>query len=383
MSNRTEISQKSGAWFTRGLFSPVLIRDGHDNFFTPIRLLLACLVVVGHAAVIAYRDINAEPHLFFHYGFSYLAVNAFFIASGFLVTKSIAYRRNLSDFSSARVLRIYPALLVHVLFLMFIIGPLATMGPLWDYLTHSEVWKQPFLVLSFVNTDVLLPGVFSANEEQFGSAPLWTLRYELLAYIATGIAFALGLMRKKWMILAQFIVPSIAWLITKELGIFDALPGTVQNAMRFGIAYGLGATIFAYKDRLRFSLGGLAVVVIFTVLTAQSEFLEIGTNILLAYTVMLFAYAKSTKLAPLQSLSDISYGVYIYHWCVLQLTFQWFPSMNMWELLLVGGPVTWALATLSWHWVEKPALKVKAGFAKRLRLGKSKPKFAAKPVLLD
>jgi len=85
------------------------IRDGHDNFFTPLRLIFASLVVFGHAFVVALRDISAEPHILYHYTFSYLAVNLFFIASGFLVTKSMVYRGDTPSFISARALRIFPA----------------------------------------------------------------------------------------------------------------------------------------------------------------------------------------------------------------------------------------------------------------------------------
>ena len=73
------------------LFSGVKIRDGHDNFFTPLRLIFASLVVIGHAYVVVLGGSEHEPHVFYHYTFSYIAVNMFFIASGFLVTKSMLY----------------------------------------------------------------------------------------------------------------------------------------------------------------------------------------------------------------------------------------------------------------------------------------------------
>jgi len=195
------------------MFQTVKIRDGHDNFFTPLRLLFATLVVIGHACVIGFRDHTAEPSVFFHYNFSYLAVNLFFIASGFLVTKSMLYRGDVAEYSSARFLRIYPGLLVHVLFVMFVIGPLATSLALSEYFTHIDFLKQPFVVLSFISAQMWLPGIFETNSEQMASAPLWTLRYEILAYIGTAIIFSLGLLKKKWMVLAQFILPSIAWVV--------------------------------------------------------------------------------------------------------------------------------------------------------------------------
>ena len=93
------------------MLNAVKIRDGHDNFFTPLRLLFASLVVIGHAYAVGLRDPMSEPQLFYHYTFSYLAVNLFFIASGFLVTKSMVYRGDSTEFGVARFLRIYPCLL--------------------------------------------------------------------------------------------------------------------------------------------------------------------------------------------------------------------------------------------------------------------------------
>ncbi len=365
------------------MLNAVKIRDGHDNFFTPLRLLFAILVVVGHTFNVALMDAQAEPHVFFHYNFSYLAVNLFFIASGFLVTKSMLYRGNIAEFASARILRIYPALIALVLFTMFVVGPLSTSLPWAEYFTHIDFLKQPFAVLSFVQTDMFLPSIFETNAEQLAGAPLWTLRYEFLAYIGTAIIFSLGFMRKKWMVLAQFIFPSIGWVAAHTFGFYDHIPATLQALLRFGIAYGLGATIFAYRDRLSFHALGIPVMVLLAVLTCKFEIFEVTTNLMLAYFVMWAAYVKVPKLNFLQKLSDVSYGVYIYHWCVMQLVFMWFPNLSVTALLLITLPVTYWLATMSWHFVEKPMLTKKKGFSKFLRFGRKVPNYDAKTVLLD
>lgn len=340
--------------------------------------------MVGHAFVIAMKSMSAEPSVFLHYNFSYLAVNVFFITSGFLVTKSMAYRGDMPDYFAARALRIYPALIVHLLFVMFVIGAISTILPLKDYFLHSDVWKQPFLVLPFINTDVVLPGVFTNNLEPFASVPLWTLRYELLAYIGTATVFSLGLLRRKWMVLAQFILPSIAWIVTYQLGILDDLLPTLRNAIRFGIAYGLGATLYAYRDRVSFSLLGLAAVLGLTLIAKNTASLEVFVNILLAYGLMLLAYARVQKLNILTRISDISYGVYIYHWCMLQIVFEFMPNLSPIGLLAIAAPLTFIIASLSWHWVEKPILKQKSNFARLLRFGASPdPLKKRRPVLLD
>ncbi|MGB0906302.1 MAG: acyltransferase family protein [Maricaulaceae bacterium] len=368
------------------MFKWVKIHDGHDNFFTPLRLIFAYMVVVGHTfAVTAGHDPHAEPFIFFHYKPSYLAVNLFFIASGFLVTKSMLYRGDLPEFSSARILRIFPALAVHMLFVMFIMGPLATNLPLWDFFTHPQFYTQPLQVLTFYETNMVLPGAFVSMKEQIGSAPLWTLRYEVLAYIGTAILFAFGMMRKKWVFLAQFVICAMVWIVAQYTGIYDDILATFKSLIRFGIPYGLGAAIFAYKDRLKFNIWGVFGTGVFAALTSETPAFEVTTNIFLAYFIFWAAYIKLPKLTSLQKINDVSYGVYIYHWCILQLTFYYMPEIGTWATLAIVTTITLILAKLSWHFVEKPMLANKKAFAERLRFNKKKTKsvYDASTMLLD
>jgi len=349
------------------------IRDGHDNFFTPLRLIFASLVVFGHSFAVALRDSSLEPHILYHYTFSYLAVNLFFIASGFLVTKSMVYRGDAPSFISARVLRIFPALIVHVIFVMIIIGPLATKTPLVEFFSHPDWYLQPFKVLTFIDTDMVMPGTFESNAEDFGSAALWTLRYEVLAYLGTLLVFSFGMLRKKWMVLAQFVLPSLAWMLGDYYGLFTQLPATFESLMRFGIAYGLGATIYAYRDRLNFSWIALGVLVAASYVFRETLAVEVLVTAVLAWIVFRFAYMKMPSLDWTKRLPDVSYGIYIYHWCVLQLLYYWMPHLGVLELFALTFPITIGLAALSWYIIEKPALRSKTQFANSMR------KFGLKP----
>lgn len=359
------------------------IREGHDNFFTPLRLVFASLVVLGHAYAIGLRDAAAEPQMLYHFTFSYLAVNLFFIASGFLVTKSMVYRGDTPSFVSARVLRIFPALVAHVFFVMLIIGPVATNLPLKEFFASPDWYLQPLLVLTFFDTDMIMPGIFSTNAEDFGSATLWTLRYEVIAYIGTLAVFSLGMLRKKWMVLAQFVLPSIGWIIGVHFGIFEQLPATIENLFRFGIAYGLGAAIYAYRDRLSFSWISLAVLAVASFLLRETAIVEVLVNTLLAWLIFRVAYMKMPRFNWLQRIPDLSYGIYIYHWCVLQMLFYWLPSLSVMELFLLTFPPTVVLAALSWYIIEKPALRSKTRFANWLRNIGIKPRSTNQELLLD
>ena len=361
----------------------VKISDGHDNFFTPLRFIFAFMVLIGHAFIVSARDMQGEPHVFYNYTFSYLAVNLFFIASGFLVTKSMLYRGDMVEFTSARILRIFPALIVHVLFVMFLVGPFVTNLPLSAYLGHPDVWTQPLKVLSFYKTEMELPQAFTGNNETLASATLWTLRYEVLAYIGTAVIFALGFMRKKWMLLAQFVVVSIVWIAAKMTGQFENLPATVQAILRFGVCYGLGAALFAYRERLRFHIVGLGLVTAAAMLTNGTAVFEVTTAIMLAYFVFWAAYIKLPRLNWLQSVSDISYGIYIYHWVFLQILNHYFPTMGAIEMIAYCSVLTIITSMASWHWVEKPILGCKKSFAEYLRFGRSKPRYDGATMLID
>lgn len=343
------------------------IREGHDNFFTPLRLLFASLVVFGHSFPVAMRAAGSEPHVIYHYTFSYIAVNLFFIASGFLVTKSMVYRGDTPSFISARVLRIFPALIVHVFFVMLVIGPLVTNQPLVEFFSHPDWYLQPFKVLTFYQTDMVMPGTFETNAEQLGSAPLWTLRFEVLAYIGTLAVFSLGFLRKKWMVLLQFVLPSMGWILAHHFGIFDKIPASIGMLFRFGIAYGLGAVIYAYRDRISFSWTAFAALVLASYVFRETPVVEVLLNCALAWFIFRVAYMRMPQLNWMQRIPDLSYGIYIYHWCVMQTLFYWLPNLNVLELFALTFPPTVGLAALSWYIVEKPALKSKTKFANSMR----------------
>ena len=349
------------------MFQWVKINNGHDNFFTPLRMLFAIMVVIGHAYVVALRDMQAEFHLFYQYKPSYLAVNLFFIASGFLVTKSMLYRKDIAEFGSARILRIYPALAIHVLFVMFIMGPFVTNLPLKEFFTDPQFYTQPLQVLSFYQAQMTLPGALSTNAEQLGSAPLWTLRYEVLAYIGTAIAFSLGLMKHRWMIIAQFIIFAAAWPLAQITGIYEILPGTGQSLLRFGICYGLGAAVYALRDQLKFHIIGVVLLGAFAALTNGTVIFEVTTALFLGYLIFWTAYARAPKLDRLKGLSDTSYGIYIYHWAVMQWLFYNIPTLSPLALIAMTLPITIALAYASWIFIEKPMLGRKKSFAQTLR----------------
>lgn len=355
------------------MLKAVTIKDGHANFFTPLRFIFAYMVLIGHSFVVVGGSHTSEPHIFFHFTFSYLAVNLFFIASGFLVTGSMLYRKDAASFVSARVLRIYPGLIAHVLLMIVVFGAMTTSLPLVEYFTHADTLKQPFIVLPFIESSMHLPNILENNHEHQASAALWTLRYELLAYVGTLVAFFLGLLKHRWMLLAQFVVFAIALPVSVSLGIYDSLPATIQSLLRFGVCYGLGTAIYGYRDKIRLHFIFIPILFGFSALIHNTVMFEVSVMVSLGYMLFWMAYVDIPKLNFLQKISDVSYGIYIYHWAVIQGIHHFWPSVNVWQLIALGSPIAILLAHLSWRFVEKPALALKPKFANMLKRKKQTP----------
>ena len=72
-------------------------------------------MLVSHAWPIALGSEAIEPlHIATGYKLGTTAVILFFAVSGYFITKSFLRRASLTDFAIARIVRIYPALIVVV-----------------------------------------------------------------------------------------------------------------------------------------------------------------------------------------------------------------------------------------------------------------------------
>ena len=94
-----------------------------QNNLNLLRLLFAWLVIVGHSYDLVDGNFAREPmnYLFGTIPSHYLAVNAFFVISGYLIAKSWHYDPCVTRFLQRRVARIVPGFLCFDLYrLLFV-----------------------------------------------------------------------------------------------------------------------------------------------------------------------------------------------------------------------------------------------------------------------
>lgn len=211
----------------KGSFGDILDRSqGVGPGFDFLRLGLAISIVVYHAADVTQGEKAGT-------GFAWLFVESslpmFFALSGFLVTAS-AQRLSLENFIINRGIRIFPALLVEIVFSAVILGASCTTLPISEYYSSPAFFKYFLNVTGFIR--YYLPGVFLDNPHKgMVNASLWTIPWELLCYLILSALILTGLIRRpRFIFVASVVAIVIPTMLYLALLIMARLPITAQFA---------------------------------------------------------------------------------------------------------------------------------------------------------
>lgn len=98
-----------------------------SNYFNIVRLILAFTVCIDHAGLIIEGQAETELIRLFGISLGYIAVNGFFVLSGLLICRSLERSGLTLGYFAARLLRLYPALIVFALVASLIVAPIV--GP--------------------------------------------------------------------------------------------------------------------------------------------------------------------------------------------------------------------------------------------------------------
>jgi peptidoglycan/LPS O-acetylase OafA/YrhL len=90
-----------------------------------------------------------------------------------------------------------------------------------------------------------------------------------------------------------------------------------------------------------------------------SAFFVLVTGITLSYLIMFLAFIKNNHVQYFAKYGDFSYGLYIWAFPVQQMLVLRFKDMDSYSNFFIATGVTLILAILSWHLVEKKALRLK------------------------
>jgi peptidoglycan/LPS O-acetylase OafA/YrhL len=349
------------------------------NNFDMLRLFAATCVIFGHSFDLLHVR-EPFPNLGGDITWGFVGVLIFFSISGFLVSRSWARNPRVLPFALKRTLRLMPALLVAVLLSALVLGPLVSTEPLHVYL-RDPATKAYVLQNAELQTNYTLPGVFAHNAYPTAvNGSLWTLPLEVKAYVFLMLVGLVGLLtrwRRAMPILAAVAVVICATAVRPSLANhFGALLVDIQSApgllhlvsvgsynvyLELFAAFVVGAALYSVRDWvfLRWDLAALAVAGIVVAGIVGGPWPDLACVTLAPYLVLCLAYRTAAYVRLPPWFGDYSYGVYVYAFPVQQVISQLVTPHSGWVLFVLAMPVTFGLAVLSWHFVERPALDLK------------------------
>lgn len=347
--------------------------EDRANNFTAIRIGFALFVLFGHAIMLPMGlPITGVAEQLVD-GAVQFALDGFFILSGYMIAASLLRSADMTGYALSRILRIFPGLAVVALLLWLVAGPLLSSHGPAGYFAQAETWAFPLLILAQIDPQAGLPGVFADNPMHEMNSPLWTIRYELLAYLAAGFLAAIGLFGRASIILALFVGTaafSVAHMIQPWDGIGAA---TINASARFGGAFMAGAAFFALRDRIALTPLGCLLAVLIAYALKDTPAAMIAGQLAMGYVTLWAGFLRIPGRIgeAVREVEDVSYGVYILHWPIGQMVLAVNPAAGTLMIFTVMVPAALLAGWLLRIWVEKPALALKPRLHARLNLGRT------------
>ena len=330
------------------------------NSFDLLRLLFASAVAVNHLLVLSAAPapdwLLAALLKVAHY-----SVQGFFVLSGYLVTASLERSGSLAIYGEKRIRRLYPAYAVVVTGCA--LGALAmSEAARADIEGVARYLAANLAFLNFLTPE--LPGVFQGNPHTEVNGALWTIKIEVMFYLALpALATVLNRSgRYRLAVLALIYVAAELWaafaaglaepVMGREIAnrLDQQLPGQL-DAFAVGMALHYSKSLAASHARTLMIGGALMSVLI--ALAPVSKPLEAAAIGSLAIGV------GAHWRAPFDAarFGDLSYGVYITHFPIIQMVI----AAGLFAGFMTGASIamaaTLAAAILLWRFVERPVLR--------------------------
>jgi peptidoglycan/LPS O-acetylase OafA/YrhL len=336
------------------------LSSSHSNNFDLVRLILATLVMFEHAYYLPFNSPVHEPLFQLSGGqldFGALAVNFFFVVSGFLVTRSWLLSQDAGRYFKKRAARILPGF-----FTASAIGVIVAVLSAPDWFTF----------LAKINARAAVAKVISLHPSEYGAFPhnpmpgitmgtLWSIRYEFDCYVVVAALGLLGLLGRASTLL--ILVVSVAALIAQRFGYLE-MPCLDHGALGLLLSnptqwprllsfFFAGAAFYCWRDAIPRSFFTLAVAVIMIAFAARYGGLEFILIVAGSYCLFFFALSAPVMKLP----ADISYGLYLFGFPTQQAIIALGLGFVPFWLFALSFPIACLVAFASWTFIESPFLR--------------------------
>jgi peptidoglycan/LPS O-acetylase OafA/YrhL len=353
------------------------------NNFSILRILFATLVILSHSYELIDGNRSREilTRIFGTISFGILAVDGFFIISGYLITKSYLSSAPV-NYLFKRILRIYPGFIVA--FIVSIILCLYVSS-------HSLAMPVKEFFDNIVNLFFLIsPDIKTAYPRSFYPLPngaMWSISYEFHCYLIIMLFGVLGIFGRKNLLLSITILLLAASLIHPEkytpyaLG---ATPSSIHKSTELGIRllhrikaallrsplddirllgiFLVGSCYYIFRDAIPYR-GHFAAIaaVLLTICMFSNRLAEPGLAVFGGYIIFWFAlHVEAFPISKFFNKTDLSYGIYLYAWPIQKVLISRVPHIGPYELSISTFILCVIAAYFSWTFIEKPFLNLKS-----------------------
>ncbi len=250
----------------------------------------------------------------------------FFALSGFLACHSFERSNGFVHYVGKRLIRLMPLYLIVIISFALILSTVSTLSPA-SYFTDQQFWKylvSNILTLNFIQPD--LPGVF-ADDRFVTSAvngSLWTMKVEILLTLTYPVVAALFRRFSRNKVIVSVIVVSMIYTMVMR-HYYNTTGDFIYEIMSrqfVGQAYVfyLGMLIYVNLDifvRHKWTVAamlGVSAVLLVTVF---------DYNIIVRFAILAIAIIWFSVVGDwgrrLSKSDNLSYGIYLCHYPVIQL----------------------------------------------------------------
>lgn len=334
---------------------------GRPSGFDYLRLGLALCVIVFHTAVICYGQAVESALLVGPFGaFCALPVPMFFAISGYLVADSLSRAPSLIAFLAFRALRIFPALAAVTLFSALAIGPAFTALALPAYF-HDSGFRSFFLNVPGI-VQYYLPGVFLDHPIAKVNGQLWTIPFELRCYMVLVLLALVSVQRHRWLLALCVVFCSVLLLGRQNVMHVEIGPPGLNGSLQI-LCFLSGTSLWLFRGRIVLKGRLFLLCASLALLCLALRPLAFLSALPIAYCTVFLGMLDPARIGLVRS-GDYSYGLYLVGYPVQQAVVSLVPAAHGNGILnlAIAIPAAFLLAALSWHFVEKPALRLKGFF---------------------
>jgi peptidoglycan/LPS O-acetylase OafA/YrhL len=343
------------------------------NSFDLLRLVFSLVVVVFHCFPTAGLD---EKGIWLDFSnknfisFGVFSVFAFFLISGYLITASFENSSSITEYFKKRFLRIYPGLwvcfVVSSLVFGYIFHFIKTGQNYWEFLSiyfRSCLHYIEGNLTGFVRFNTINDLVSGAGRRDAYNASLWTIIFEIRAYIFVAIFGAFGFFKRRYLIL---VITAAMWIVN----IFSSYYPSVSDKVAYWIGSSVSTSLYTYflvgmcfwlfRDKVKYNIWAFGISILVFVLAILFKLYPFVGPISFGYIVLFLAFNFPIK-SFLKRYGDPSYGIYIYSWPIQNILFLsgFVSSYGMMAHIIASVILSTIAGFASWHLVEKHFLKKK------------------------